>query len=72
PEPDVAGYQVYRSLDPALPKGSWTKLHDALVTRTTFQDETVESGKKYYYYLLAVDTSGNVSAPSDVVSETAP
>jgi len=72
PERDVAGYQIYRSLDPALPKERWTKLNDALVTRTTFQDDTVESGKKYYYYLVAVDTSGNVSAPSEVVSETAP
>lgn len=72
PERDVAGYQMYRSLDPALPKERWTKLNDALVTRTTFQDDTVESGKKYYYYLVAVDTSGNVSVPSEVVSETAP
>jgi hypothetical protein len=72
PERDVAGYQIYRSLDPALPKERWTKLNDALVTRTTFQDDTVESGKKYYYYLVAVDTSGNQSAPSEVVSETAP
>ncbi|HVG35882.1 MAG TPA: hypothetical protein VM911_22710 [Pyrinomonadaceae bacterium] len=72
PERDVAGYQIYRSVDPALPKERWTKLNDALVTRTTFQDDTVESGKKYYYYLVAVDTSGNVSVPSEVVSETAP
>lgn len=72
PERDVAGYQIYRSTDPALPKASWTKLNDALVTRTTYQDETVEAGKKYYYYLVAVDTSGNASGPSEVVSETAP
>jgi hypothetical protein len=72
PERDVAGYRIYRSPDPALPKERWTKLNDALVTRTTYQDDTVESGKKYYYYLVAVDTSGNVSAPSEVVSETAP
>lgn len=72
PERDVAGYNIYRSTDPNLALESWTKLTDAPLTRTTFQDETVESGKKYYYYLTAVDTSGNESAPSDIVSETAP
>jgi fibronectin type 3 domain-containing protein len=72
PERDVAGYQVFRTTDPNLPKERWTKLTNALLTRTTFQDETVESGRKYYYYLRAVDTAGNTSAPSDVISETAP
>jgi fibronectin type 3 domain-containing protein len=72
PERDVAGYNVYRTLDPNLPKDRWLKLTTALLTRTTFQDETVESGKKYYYYLTAVDTAGNQSKPSDVVSETVP
>lgn len=72
PERDIAGYNVYRSLDPELLKGSWTKLTEPLLTRTTFQDETVESGKKYYYYLTAVDTAGNTSAPSEIVSDTVP
>lgn len=72
PELDVAGYNIYRSLDEAAPKGQWTKLNDALLTRTTFQDENVETGKKYYYYLTAVDAAGNTSAPSEVVSETVP
>ena len=53
-------------------KERWTKLNAALLTRTTYQDETVESGKKYYYYLTAIDSAGNVSQPSEVVSETAP
>jgi hypothetical protein len=72
PERDIAGYNVYRSTDPDLPKDRWTKLNDALLTRTTFQDETVESGKKYFYYLTAVDTTGNTSPPSEVVSDTVP
>lgn len=72
PEPDVAGYHIYRSLDPDLAKEQWTKLTPALLTRTTFQDENVESGKRYYYYLTATDQSGNVSQPSEVVSETVP
>ena len=72
PEPDVAGYNIYRSTDPDLPRDRWTKLNPDLLTRTTFQDERVESGKKYYYYLTAVDQVGNVSPQSEVVSETVP
>jgi hypothetical protein len=72
PERDVAGYFVYRSTDPELPKNRWTKVTPNLLTHTTFQDETIESGKKYYYYIVAVDDAGNQSQPSDVESETAP
>ncbi len=72
PELDVAGYNIYRSTDPDVPKDKWTRLNPALLTRTTFQDERVESGRKYYYYLEAVDQVGNVSPPSEVVSETVP
>lgn len=72
PEKDVAGYYVYRSTDPDLPKAQWTRLTQNLLTRTTFQDEAVESGKKYYYYVIAVDAAGNQSPPSAVESETAP
>ncbi len=72
PEPDVAGYNIYRSTDANLPKDQWTKLNSELLTRTTFQDERVESGRRYFYYLTAVDQAGNVSAPSEVVSETVP
>ncbi len=71
-ESDVVGYNVYRSLDPELSKDKWSKLNGELLTRTTYQDEKVEPGKKYYYYLTAVDSSGNVSAPSEVVSESVP
>lgn len=72
PEADVAGYFIYRSTDQNLAKEKWTKLTPALYTRTTFTDENVEAGKTYYYYVTAVDTAGNVSQPSEVVSETVP
>lgn len=72
PEADIAGYNIYRSTDPNLPKDKWNKLNPGLLSRTTFQDERVESGKLYYYYLTAVDQAGNVSPPSEVVSETVP
>ena len=72
PESDVAGYDIYRSTDPDLPKERWTKLTPSPLTKTTFIDENVESGKRYYYYIRAIDQSGNISPPSEVVSETVP
>jgi predicted phage tail protein len=71
-ESDIAGYNLYRSTDPDLPKQNWTKLNQTLLTRTTYQDDRVESGKTYYYYVTAVDKTGNVSPPSEVGSEKAP
>lgn len=70
-ERDVAGYNVFRSTDPNAPK-PWTLLTKTLLTRTTFNDDRVERGKTYYYYIEAVDAAGNKSEPSDVVSETVP
>jgi hypothetical protein len=55
-ERDVVGYDLYRSP----------------LQRTTFQDDAVRSGQKYFYYVVAVDAAGNVSRPSEVQSETAP
>jgi len=72
PEPDVAGYNIYRSIDPNIARERWAKLNSELLTRTSFQDERVESGRRYYYFLTAVDQVGNVSAPSEVVSEEVP
>lgn len=71
-ETDIAGYNIYRSTDPDLPKQNWTKLNQALLTRTTYQDDKVEPGKTYYYYITAVDKAGNISPPSEVGSEKAP
>ena len=72
PERDVAGYNLYRSSDAKLPKENWTKLNKNLLDRTTFQDEDVQPGAQYFYYVTAVDTAGNVSKPSDVATDTVP
>lgn len=72
PERDVAGYNIYRSTDPNLPKDQWRKLNRDPHDRTTFNDDAVESGVKYFYYLTAVDAAGNTSPVSEVVSETVP
>lgn len=67
-EKDIAGYKIYRSAD----KVNWTLLNDKLLETNTFQDTKVESGKSYYYYLIAVDKFGNESAKSEIISETVP
>jgi hypothetical protein len=72
PEKDIAGYRIYRTLNPDLPKNQWQLLTKELLTTNTFQDTTVESGKTYHYYLVAVDQAGNLSQPSEAVSDTAP
>lgn len=72
PERDVVGYNIYRSTDPSLPKERWAQLNRTRIERTTFQDEAIESGVTYYYYLTAVDAANNVSQPSEVKSETVP
>ncbi len=72
PEKDIAGYTIYRSTDPGLDRPKWEKLTPELLTKNTFQDTKVEPGKTYYYYLTATDSSGNISQPSEVVSEKVP
>jgi fibronectin type 3 domain-containing protein len=72
PEKDIAGYKIYRSTDPNKPKSEWTLLTPDLLKTNTFQDTRVESGTRYYYFITATDTAGNVSERSEVVSETAP
>jgi predicted phage tail protein len=70
-EKDLAGYNIYRSEDPDLPK-PWTKLNRNPLDRTTFQDEAVQPGRKYFYYVTAIDNAGNESLPSEVASDTIP
>jgi hypothetical protein len=72
PERDIAGYCIYRSENQNLPKADWKLLTPELLKTNTFQDKNVESGKTYYFYLTAVDKFGNVSEPSEIVSETIP
>jgi len=70
PEKDVVGYKIYRSTDAGLAKDKWELLTPELLKTNTFKDEKVESGKTYYYYLTATDKAGNVSEPSNVVSDS--
>jgi len=72
PEKDIAGYKVYRSEEENLAKPDWKLLTPQLLQTNVFHDTNVESGHKYFYYLVAVDKAGNISEISEVVSEIAP
>jgi predicted phage tail protein len=70
PEKDIAGYRIYRSTNKEIELSKWEMVTPELLVRNTFQDSRVEAATEYFYYITAVDTAGNVSPPSDVVSET--
>jgi len=71
-EKDVVGYNIFRSTNPNQPKSEWMLITKEILLSNTFQDFAIESEKTYYYYITAIDRAGNISQPSEVISETAP
>ena len=63
---DFAGYNIYRSADKDVPLDQWERRNKEPLPTTEFKDEGVESGEIYFYYVRAVDSKGNESAPSEV------
>jgi hypothetical protein len=62
---DVAvlrGYEIYRS---EKPDTMFENVGFALTGKTSYDDNTTQDGKKYYYYLRAVSPTGN--ADSEIV-----
>jgi hypothetical protein len=70
-EPDLAGYNVYRSTSSPVPTTGAPVNGGTPVTTTRYVDSGLTSGTTYYYALRAVDTSGNGSAASTEASATA-
>jgi hypothetical protein len=65
-EADLAGYTVYRTLDPL---GDWTRLNLAPLWGTTFIDDQLPpGGGRFWYAVTASDWSGNESARSLAVT----
>ena len=63
-EPDVVGYNVYRSLSSGYP---YTKLTDEPVADTSFTDSTVSWGNTYYYVVTACIKAGSESRYSNEI-----
>jgi len=66
PAPDLAGYDVIRSVGGLAPG----LLNPAPLERLTFLDKTLPKGQTTTYVIRAVDSSGNLSAPSPPVTVT--
>ena len=67
PEPDVAGYRVYRATGDATPQPLGEP-----VAAASYRDREVRSGTKYRYAVSAVDQRGNESALCAAVEVVAP
>ncbi len=66
-EADLAGYLVMRAEAGGAPR----PLTPEPIKETTFRDATAARGVRYVYTVVAVDTTGNRSTPSNAVEETA-
>ncbi|CAM3912733.1 NPCBM/NEW2 domain-containing protein [Deinococcus frigens] len=60
-EPDLAGYRVSRSVSAG---GPFTVLTTTPLTASSYTDTAAPQGTVSYYQVVAVDKSGNASAPS--------
>ncbi|MHC4113618.1 MAG: cellulase family glycosylhydrolase, partial [Planctomycetota bacterium] len=65
-EPDLAGYDVYRSTT----SGGPYSVIDFDLTQSDYTDNSVSNGTTYYYVVTAVDTNLNESAYSNEASAT--
>lgn len=62
-EPDLAGYNIYRSTAGQKP----VKLNTELLRSPLYHDTSATPGHRYTYHVTAVDTNGNESASSEEV-----
>ena len=67
-EVDLAGYNVFRREE----NGSPVKLNPEPVKTPAFRDAQVQSGKKYFYSVSAIDERNNESAKSEEAGEQVP
>jgi hypothetical protein len=68
PEPDLAGYRVYR-LDLAGPTSTPRLLTPELLAGPAFRDPGVLPNHRYRYQVTAVDRTGNESSPSTSIED---
>jgi len=64
------GYDIYRSVDPTLPKDEWTKVNDKPLTPTSSGQNQINLGKPKEgasYYIAAMSAIGIKGYPSKLV-----
>jgi len=66
-EPDLAGYNVYRS---DIMGNDYQKRNYSLITEHRYVDEQAEEGRTYYYVVTAVNASGEESKYSNEIEVT--
>jgi hypothetical protein len=66
-EADLAGYDIFRA---TAPEGPYTRLNPTLLSRPSFVDSAAPPGSTSYYVVRAVDSSGNLSNPTQAISAT--
>ncbi len=64
---DFVGYNMYRSADKDVPLEQWELRNKEPIPTTEYKDEGVQPGEIYFYYVRAVDSKGNESAPSEIL-----
>jgi len=67
-EADLTGYNIYRREEGA----QGVKLNSEPVKTPAYRDTNMQSGRKYFYSVSAVDERGNESARSEEASEQVP
>jgi hypothetical protein len=65
---DLAGYNIFRREDGSQP----VKLNADPLKAPAYHDTSVQSGKKYFYSVAAIDERNNQSTPSEEASEQVP
>ncbi len=65
----VVGYNIYRETQSS---GQYVMLNAAPIAATSFTDSAVTAGQTYSYFVKSVDSSGNLSVQSNIVTATVP
>jgi fibronectin type 3 domain-containing protein len=65
----VAGYRVYRS---QTSNSGFQPVSASVVDSNDYDDDTVSSGKTYYYTVTAVTSSGDESSDSNQATAVIP
>jgi hypothetical protein len=60
------GYNMYRSANKDVPLDQWERRNREPIKTNEYKDDGVESGEEFYYYVRAVDSKGNESAPGEI------